>query len=251
MKSTLSISSSLIPKAGGGKRYQESILPASHKAFAASLPVNQWVEFEGLLVKLHSQPPLPTATPWKGIIALDMDGTVITTKSGKRHAINGKDWQFWHPQVIPTLRYYHEENYALAFISNQGGIQAGKTSRAELQDKVDEIINTLGMPIDFICSLEKDLYRKPRPGMWHFLSSARWAPSGLFNALEKNGDSSDDSCLRMVYVGDAAGRLLPASKIKDFSDSDLKFAANLDIEVSERADDNSFTLRTINDIGFD
>lgn len=214
--STSAIAVSSISSVPIGRRYLDSILLPPFVDHASQCPANTWMTHGGVMVKLRSSPD----AVYKGILAFDMDGTIITTKSGKTFAVDGSDWKFWHPDVVSTLRAWHDDQrYAIAFISNQAGVQNGKTSIPELQGKVDKIIDAIGLPVDFICSLDNDLFRKPRPGMWHFMAAARWARSTALHGE------------KVMYIGDAAGRNLPASKVKDFSDSDLKFAVNLDIEV--------------------
>jgi Polynucleotide kinase 3 phosphatase len=53
----------------------------------------------------------------------------------------------------------------LAIISNQNGIRSKKTSEGEVQGKVDAIMAELGIPLDFICALDDDLFKKPRTGI--------------------------------------------------------------------------------------
>jgi bifunctional polynucleotide phosphatase/kinase len=59
-----------------------------------------------------------------------------------------------------------------------------------------------------------DEYRKPGIKMW--------------DVLERNNDGIKIDKSKSFFCGDAAGR--KNGKIKDFSDSDLKFALNVGIE---------------------
>ncbi|KAJ1418982.1 polynucleotide kinase 3 phosphatase, partial [Ochromonadaceae sp. CCMP2298] len=127
------------------------------------------------------------------IVAFDMDGTLITTKSGKTFPLNDDDWRFWDPSVIPKLQLLHAEGKHLAIISNQSGIKAGKTTRPALQAKVDLILAAIGVPVDFFAALEDDVFRKPRTGIWDLMEQIRAAEVRARHA----------SC---IYVGDAAGR---------------------------------------------
>ena len=47
-----------------------------------------------------------------GYIAFDMDGTIITTKSGKVFPVDETDWKFWDPAVPDIMRRYHKEGMA-------------------------------------------------------------------------------------------------------------------------------------------
>lgn len=195
----------------GPKRYLDNLLSPIEQANAAALPSNAWVDLPPVLLKLRSD----ASRIYSGILALDMDSTVIKTRSGKTFATNKDDWQFWSDKVVPTLRHYHDDlNFAIALVSNQGGVAKGRQNAQELKDKVDKIIDAtevrrlvvttqlnqtahscmhlhlscllfnlcthflleLQLPIDFICcqSASASLYRKPLPGMWFLLDAARW-----------------------------------------------------------------------------
>jgi bifunctional polynucleotide phosphatase/kinase len=65
------------------------------------------------------------------------------------------------------------------------------------------------MPISIYAATEKDIYRKPRPGMWRELLE-----DYDLNAL---GAIDLDSSF---FVGDAGGRLAGTGFAKDFSCSD-------------------------------
>lgn len=197
------------------------LLNLSQQQTAKSCPVNTWVEYSGIIAKLS--PSLISDKPIKGVIAFDVDGTIITTKSGKRFPVSDDDWKFWHPSVPDVLQRVSSEGYLLAFISNQGGIGNKKQSASGFQKKIDAIIDKVNVPIDFICSLGSDVYRKPCTGMWEFLSLASWEKA----VAHSGGDAHAIEC---IYVGDAAGRPASGTRAKDFSDTDLKLALNLGVQ---------------------
>jgi polynucleotide 5'-kinase 3'-phosphatase len=154
------------------------------------------------------------------MIAFDMDGTLISTVSGNVFPKDENDWKFWDSSVVPELKRLHSEGKYLAIISNQGAMKGkdGKINTAkvnEIQNKVDNIFAKIGIPFDFICSIDDDLYRKPFPGMWYLLLKLR----GGVNFDNENS----------MYVGDAAGREKSGNRVKDFSDSDYKLAVNVGV----------------------
>jgi bifunctional polynucleotide phosphatase/kinase len=113
------------------------------------------------------------------------------------------------------------------FISNQGGlIKQGEAAKAAFKRKVEAIMNILEVPIDFLCALDDDLFRKPCTGLWDLLQAYR------SEQLMKDRTNEVLFDVQLVaYVGDAAGRPAKGTKKKDFSDTDLKFALNADAEV--------------------
>lgn len=103
-------------------------------------------------------------------------------------------------------------------MSNQGGInlkedpKSLKGDRKRLTDfksKVNAVLNALDLPITLFAATEKDIYRKPRPGMWTELLALR-------NAEVLNSIDLDKS----LFIGDAGGRVKTVRSPKDFSCSD-------------------------------
>eukprot|EP00752_Nemacystus_decipiens_P002205 g2097.t1 len=150
------------------------------------------------------------------IVAFDMDGTLIKTKSGKKFGDAADDWQFWHGKIPAVLRKWHERGYKVAIISNQMGIGTGKADKQTQQAKVRSIVRAIGVPVEAYLACQDDYYRKPRLGCWDLVSTS--CNGGL--------KAEKEACL---YVGDAAGRPKQGTYKKDFSAGDLKLALNAGI----------------------
>ncbi|XP_034237622.1 uncharacterized protein F21D5.5 [Thrips palmi] len=150
------------------------------------------------------------------IAAYDMDGTIITTKSGKVFPENPNDWKILWPEIPSKLQKLHRDGFKIVIFTNQAGISRGKTTVSEIQQKIGKVISALGVPVQAFVATGDTIFRKPAPGMWDILTK------------ERNGELSinmDES----FYCGDAAGRpenWVPKRK-KDFSCSDRLFARNL------------------------
>ncbi|XP_045175457.2 bifunctional polynucleotide phosphatase/kinase-like isoform X2 [Mercenaria mercenaria] len=154
------------------------------------------------------------------VAAFDIDGTIITTQSGKVFPTHPGDWRLVYYKDIPKkLKKLHEEGYKVVFITNQMGVSRGKTNIADLKSKFIDLVDDIGIPIQILVSTKSGLYRKPCPGMWNFLT-------------EKLNGGIEVELSQSFYVGDAAGRpkdWAPKKK-KDFSCSDRLFALNIGIE---------------------
>lgn len=118
-----------------------------------------------------------------------------------------------------VLRAHRAKGFLIAVLSNQSGIGRTKEEAErerklrELQRKVERVVAGIGCPVDFLCALADDGYRKPRRGMWDALVRLR----GL-TSVDTAGS---------IYVGDAAGRPARGKRKKDFAASDLLFAMNV------------------------
>ena len=58
-----------------------------------------------------------------------------------------KDWDFLYPCVPDKLKELDEEGYRVLFFTNQAGIEKNKVSPNELRTKIEDIIGTLGIPV--------------------------------------------------------------------------------------------------------
>ncbi|KAG8414172.1 DNA kinase/phosphatase Pnk1 [Metarhizium acridum] len=174
--------------------------------------------------------------PRRKIAAFDLDSTLITTSSGKKHASDATDWKWWHPHVPGILQeLYKEKDYQVVILSNQGGMTlhfdpSFKGPKANAQKRVSEfkqkcsaILNSLDIPISVYAATERDIYRKPNTGMWKEACEDYDIPENEVD-LEHS-----------FFVGDAGGRVAGLSgsgsdgvvaKAKDFSCSDRNFACN-------------------------
>ena len=109
------------------------------------------------------------------------------------------------------------QSFQVVVVSNQAGIsftadkkgpKLAQSKYSSFKTKVASVFQQLDFPITIYAATEKDIYRKPRTGMWHEL-------------LDDYDISSDDLNLYdCVFVGDAAGRDAHGPTSKDFSCSD-------------------------------
>ncbi|KAK2594372.1 DNA kinase/phosphatase Pnk1 [Conoideocrella luteorostrata] len=180
----------------------------------------------------------PKQPPKKKIAAFDLDSTLITTNSGKKHAGGATDWKWWNPQVPGVLRaLYQEKDYQVVILSNQAGMTLhfdpsykGPKGNAqkrvtEFKQKCNAVLNNLDIPTTVYAATERDCYRKPRIGMWKEVCDD-------YDILQNEVDLENS-----FFVGDAGGRVAGLGRssqgvvaaAKDFSCSDRNFAHNAGI----------------------
>ncbi|KAL7848541.1 hypothetical protein SRHO_G00201640 [Serrasalmus rhombeus] len=154
------------------------------------------------------------------IAGFDIDGCIITTKSGKVFPTSPDDWRILFPEIQPKLASLLKKGFKVVFFTNQLGIARGKLRPEVFKSKVEDIIETLKLPVQVFVATGPGIYRKPVMGMWEHLSEK-----------ENGGVTVDKS--QSFYVGDAAGRPVnwaPGKKKKDFSCSDRLFALNIGLQ---------------------
>ncbi|KAF7240391.1 hypothetical protein EG68_10570 [Paragonimus skrjabini miyazakii] len=154
--------------------------------------------------------------PSSKVLALDLDGTIITTASGKTFPKDNNDWKLLNNRICQTLRDYSANGFKLVIISNQRGITKGYQDVPSFQKKAENIVHALALPVQCYFSIVSDLNRKPLTGMWE--------------ELERNGNEGvtiDRSA--SFYCGDAAGRPAEGTRKKDHACSDRLFALNLGV----------------------
>ncbi|KAI1266201.1 polynucleotide kinase 3 phosphatase-domain-containing protein [Xylariaceae sp. FL1019] len=171
----------------------------------------------------------PSSAKRRKIAAFDLDSTLILSASGKKFSTEPQDWKWWSPSVPSKLRTLHNEGYLVVILSNQAGLalspptnpKAPKgTWRQKLSNfktKVGLVLQDLNIPTTVYAATSKDMFRKPRTGMWTQLCE----DAGLeLRDVDREGS---------VFVGDAGGRVAIRGKDKDFSCSDRNFAHNVKI----------------------
>ncbi|VDL95352.1 unnamed protein product [Schistocephalus solidus] len=104
------------------------------------------------------------------VLALDMDGTIIVTASGRTFPKDANDWKIMLANIPAVLKHYDSEGFKVVILSNQ--VCAFKKDRSKFpafQVKVQDVVAKLGLPIQVFLSLQDDINRKPRTGMWQTL----------------------------------------------------------------------------------
>ncbi|KAL4930633.1 putative DNA 3'-phosphatase Tpp1 [Aspergillus undulatus] len=158
------------------------------------------------------------ATDKPRVAAFDFDSTLVSTKSGKKFALNSSDWKWWHESVPSKLQKLNSDGYHVTIMSNQKAISLKKDKKGDdsksltnFKDRVSAVMRELEIPLSVYAATEDNDYRKPRAGMWReFIDDHDFDVMGI-----KTSES--------VFVGDAAGR--PT----DHSSVDRGFAANAGI----------------------
>ena len=143
------------------------------------------------------------------IASFDLDYTLIKPKEKNKFPKNKDDWTFLNNNIKNILKLY-SKNYHIVIFSNQN--INNKMSYNDHIYKCNQIINELNIPITFYLSLDKDIFRKPRIGMWEYMINSK------FVNIQIDINNS-------FYCGDALGRL------NDFADTDLKFALNIILNI--------------------
>lgn len=115
----------------------------------------------------------------------------------------------------------------ICIISNQKGIDENVKRKNAFMGRIEKTAKELTKycaqngidgvpPFIVMAATETDVYRKPRPGMWHLFKS------NVLDLFSSPNDDDDNVIVELeFYVGDAAGRM------KDHADTDYKWALNL------------------------
>uniref|UniRef100_A0A8C9ZRE7 Polynucleotide kinase 3'-phosphatase n=1 Tax=Sander lucioperca TaxID=283035 RepID=A0A8C9ZRE7_SANLU len=193
--------------------------PSSSSSSSTGCLKSSWQQISNLM--------LYTAAGVKGsdkIAGFDIDGCIITTKSGKVFPTTPDDWKILYPEIQPRLTNLFKKGYKVVFFTNQMGIAKGKLRPEVFKSKVEDILNTLffvSLPsLQVFVATGPGIYRKPVMGMWNHL-------------CDKANEGVTVDKTQSFYVGDAAGRpenWAPGRKKKDFSCSDRLFALNIGLQ---------------------
>ena len=127
------------------------------------------------------------------IAAFDMDGTLITTKREKGFPTGPSDWKFLSNKISPKLRTVHKDGYKIVIFTNQAGIEKKKTKQTDIQTKLLDIMDKIGVPFQAFISTGENIYRKPCTGQWDFM-------------VQNCNDGIVVDMNASYFVGDGAGR---------------------------------------------
>ncbi|XP_061364209.1 polynucleotide 3'-phosphatase ZDP [Gastrolobium bilobum] len=151
------------------------------------------------------------------IAAFDFDGCLAKTAVNR---VGAGAWSLMYSSIPDKLQSLYNDGYKLVIFTNESNIERWKNKRQVAVDskigRLNNFIEKVKVPVQvFIaCGLgkpvkaggkENDLFRKPKPGMWHLME--QHLNSGIAIDMDQS-----------FYVGDAAGRE------SDHSDADIKFA---------------------------
>jgi bifunctional polynucleotide phosphatase/kinase len=168
----------------------------------------EWIDTQHCIIGKYK---FPADIKGSNIAAFDLDDTIIERTTGR-------DWHFITPDVPKKLRQLIKQQYNIVIISNQKNILKNIDKCETWKMKIANIVSHLKIPIMVICATDDSSYRKPMIDIWDKYI---------------NGNKTTS-----FYCGDAGG--LPDRKIKrtyikkDFSDTDYKFALNLQIKFIHR-----------------
>ncbi len=156
---------------------------------------------------IYNEKPLSELNNDDNLAIFDLDGTVITTKSGNKFPRDENDWTWCYKNVHKKLTKLLKRGNKIVIVSNQNLNSEIKINA--VKTKVENIVNTYDAKhkkqiIVFIAT-KKDIWRKPHYTIWDMYL----------------GRCNKANCF---FVGDAAGR------DKDHSCVDRKFAYNIGIE---------------------
>eukprot|EP00190_Bangiopsis_sp_CCMP1999_P003241 CAMPEP_0198736612 /NCGR_PEP_ID=MMETSP1475-20131203/66971_1 /TAXON_ID= ORGANISM="Unidentified sp., Strain CCMP1999" /NCGR_SAMPLE_ID=MMETSP1475 /ASSEMBLY_ACC=CAM_ASM_001111 /LENGTH=408 /DNA_ID=CAMNT_0044500449 /DNA_START=256 /DNA_END=1479 /DNA_ORIENTATION=+ len=151
------------------------------------------------------------------VAGYDVDGTLVSTQSGKSFAKHGNDWKLLNARVSQKVREESDCGAVVALFTNQAGVDAGSSPEGMIRTKMQGIIKRIDVQCVVFVSCTYGQSRKPATGMWDLFVERVLPGAGV-------------DLRRSFYVGDAAGRKpSPVKRRGDFADSDRKFAVNVGI----------------------
>ncbi|VDM71707.1 unnamed protein product [Strongylus vulgaris] len=96
-------------------------IPGSQEKHKASSGKWESKHLDAVLIFTHNQ-----CEPRAKIAAFDMDGSLVSTKSGRVYPVNNNDWRMTFNETAPRIKkLYDEQGYKIVIFTNQKGIQVG------------------------------------------------------------------------------------------------------------------------------
>ena len=160
------------------------------------------------------------------ILALDLDWTLIKTKSNKKLPTDYNDWCFLYPNKLSIIKQYLDNGYKFVILSNQAIIDKGHPyDHNQFKDRWNQIYKELNnngiFSVYLLYAIKDDFMRKPCKGMWDYFENKL---NGNEHIIYKES----------IYVGDACGRP------KDHASTDLKLVLNINNGLEFKTPENFF-----------
>lgn len=109
-------------------------------------------------------------------VFIDLDNTLITTRSGKKFPIHSEDWKFI-PETLDAIQHYTKVGYSPVIVTNQLGIEEGYVIEKAFLNKMESICKALekelklpSKSISYSYNNKNDYYTMPSLGMFHELA---------------------------------------------------------------------------------
>ena len=127
--------------------------------------INKWYVVEDSMYVFEYRLPIVN----NKIAAFDLDGTLIETRSGEIFARDSDDWKWKYGDIYESFLNLVNKKYTIVIVTNQLGVGSGKVSAQSMQIKIENICETLGLPMIVLMSTKTDKFRKPRTGTMDYL----------------------------------------------------------------------------------
>lgn len=156
-----------------------------------------------------------SSSPLSKLALFDLDGTLITSKSGQLYAKHAEDWVFLGSSVPSKIQTFADEGWFVAILTNQSD---WSHSQDVVRNKIESVLSALEningwKPACLVATassrVKNDPYRKPATGLLTALNDFVFPTSKVKESF---------------YCGDAVGTEDPFPPYR-WSDSDSKFAA--------------------------
>lgn len=140
--------------------------PCRKKSMSSYLmSVWQWKKHKSIIVGQFGQQPQSSK-----LALIDMDGTLINSKSKRRIPLGYWDWEFVYPNIPARLKSLSESGYRVIIVTNQMGISLNLVSEESLRKKVESWAGDLEVALTVIMATKKDHFRKPAIGVWDYIT---------------------------------------------------------------------------------
>lgn len=133
------------------------------------------------------------------LILFDIDGTLVTTKSGGDFRKGADDWQ-WLPGRLAKCQELYTGGTKIAVVTNQGGVAFGYMPKEEITHEIVRVVEDI-TGIAYYPAAVNICYTHPKAKLEEYRQDDRRrkpGPGMLEEAMETFGVSSQDT----LMVGD-------------------------------------------------
>ena len=152
----------------------------------------------------------PDLTSTTGYLAIfDLDSTLVYSK--KAFVRGGRGDFGFLPGRLEKLKELYDDEYSIIIVTNQK-VRSEKEKNSRLE-RIEEIVEAIGLPLSVYVALGDDKYRKPKPGIWKEILITYGQPIEAFFVGDADGQPGSHSD---VDIGWAHNVGIPFYPVRDY-----------------------------------
>ncbi|AWW14455.1 nrk-1 [Hyposidra talaca nucleopolyhedrovirus] len=101
------------------------------------------------------------------IAAFDLNGTLITPRSGGAFAESTSDWRLKYANIRKKFLQLLRDNFSIVIMANRIGLN--ETNLHDYKNQIEGVCKEINLPMHVLIAIQTNNYRRPNTGMFEYL----------------------------------------------------------------------------------